>query len=52
MNTLPMSRAYHNHSFWNEFLLTLALETKDMCHGTSIPSDTIIEVGDLGLVSM
>jgi len=53
MNTLPMSRVCHNRSFWGKLILTLALKTKDMCHGT-INSLVIpmIEVGDLGLISM
>ena len=32
-NTLPMFRVCHNHSFWDEFLLTLAFKTGDICHG-------------------
>jgi hypothetical protein len=29
-----MTRLYHTHSFWDAFLLTIALETGNTCHDT------------------
>ena len=42
LNILQMSRVFHDHSFWDEFLLTLALKIKDMCHGIINPGLIII----------
>ena len=34
-----------NHLFWDQFLLTLALKTRDMCHGTN---DSVRGLGLIG----